>query len=369
MAEREIQIKQRRLAEYLERHGLGGVLLQQRANFAWITGGRDNHIANNTETGVAAILATPQQLVCIANAIEAPRMEREELARSGVEVVSFPWYDRKRAAAKVGEVIAGRKIAADVDPLGLGLPALPGDFVRLRWSLTPEEVERYREGGRRASVAMEMACRSIDFGDSEHEIAGTLDYHLRQAGLTPLVTLVASDDRIERYRHPIPTGKTVERYVMLVTCAEYRGLISCLTRFVSFGPVSEALQEKVRAIADVDAAINLSTRPGRTLGELFQVLQQAYANIGHENQWKHHHQGGPTGYANREAVATPDSPLVVLDNQAFAWNPSIVGIKSEDTVLCTGDGIEVLTASSEDWPVVIGRFEGRELVRADILVR
>lgn len=369
MADREIQTKQRRLAEFLDRHGLDGVLLQQRANFAWITGGRDNHIANNTEAGVAAILATAGERVCLANTIEAPRMEREELARSGVEVVSFPWYDRKRGAAKVAEVIAGRKVAADVDPLGLGLPPLPPDFVEMRWSLTEEEVERYREGGRRAARAVEQACRSIDFGDSEHEIAGTLDYYLHQAGLTPLVTLVASDERIEKFRHPIPTHRSVESYVMLVTCAEYRGLISCLTRFVSFGPVPEALRAKAQTIADIDAAINLSTRPGRTLAELFGVLQKAYADHGHENQWKMHHQGGPTGYANREAVATPDSALTVQSNQAFAWNPSIVGIKSEDTILCRDDGVELLTPASDDWPTIVGRSEAGELPRADILVR
>ena len=369
MADREIQTKQRRLAEFLDRHDLDGVLLQQRANFAWITGGRDNHIANNTEAGVVAILATADERVCLANNIEAPRMEREELVRAAVEVVSFPWYDRKRGAAKVAEVIAGRKVAADIDPLGLGLPHLPGDFVELRWSLTDEEVSRYREGARRASAAVEDACRSLDFGDSEHEVAGTLDYFIHRAGLTPLVTLVASDERIERFRHPIPTNKTVDRYVMLVTCAEYRGLISCLTRFVSFGPVGSELRSKVQTVADIDAAINLSTRPGRALGDLFHVLQKAYADHGQDGQWKLHHQGGPTGYANREAVATPDSTIVVRPDQAFAWNPSIVGIKSEDTVLCTDDGVEVLTAPSEDWPKVVGHFGEQELARADILVR
>ena len=256
-----------------------------------------------------------------------------------------------------------------MDTLGIGLPPLPAVFNELRWSLTDEEVTRYRDGGRRASRAMEAACRSIEFGDTEHEIAGTLDYHLHQSGCTPLVSLVAADERIERFRHPIPTRRTVERYVMLVTCAGSGGLISCLTRFVSFGPVSQELEHKLRLIANIDAAVNLSTRPGRMLGELFHVLQKAYADNGQADQWKLHHQGGPTGYANREALATPESTVAVRANQAFAWNPSIVGIKSEDTVLCTGEGVEVLTAHSEEWPTVVGKFEGKELPRADVLVR
>ena len=38
-------------------------------------------------------------------------------------------------------------------------------------------------------------------------------------------------------------------------------------------------------------------------------------------------------------------------------------------VLCTADGVEVLTAPSEEWPMVVGRFNGQELARPAILVR
>ena len=51
------------------------------------------------------------------------------------------------------------------------------------------------------------------------------------------------------------------------------------------------------------------------------------------------------------------------------WNPSVPGAKSEDTVLVTKEGIEVLTAPSDDWPKVSGRFGDQEMSRADILVR
>jgi hypothetical protein len=53
----EIDIKMRRLGEFLDRHKLDGVLLTLRSNFAWITAGRDNRIPNNSATGVASILA------------------------------------------------------------------------------------------------------------------------------------------------------------------------------------------------------------------------------------------------------------------------------------------------------------------------
>jgi len=68
---------------------------------------------------------------------------------------------------------------------------------------------------------MEEICNDISPGDTEHEIAGALDDYVRRTGSNPVVTLVAADERIMRFRHPIPTGKELERYAMLVTCAEF----------------------------------------------------------------------------------------------------------------------------------------------------
>ncbi len=366
---RERQVKQARLADWLDRHKLDGVMLWRRQNFAWVTCGRDNHIANNTPVGVACVVATRDgRRVCLANAIEAPRMRGEELAGTGIEVVSFPWHDGAAGTRAARDVKGGMKIATDSHDLGLGLPQVPHDFNELRWSLTDAEIERYRTGARAAADAMEAACRALRPGMTEHEVAGELDQRSHAAGSNPLVTLVAADDRVARFRHPIPTDHKISHHVMLVTCAERAGLISCLTRFVHFGPLPAELKRRHQAVANVDAAVNLATRPGRTLGEVFVELQRAYAGEGFADEWQLHHQGGSTGYAPREAVAGPGSAVTVRENQAFAWNPSITGTKSEDTVLITSQGIEVLTRPGEGFPTLAGKSPAGELPRADILV-
>lgn len=363
----EIRSKQQRLAEYLDRNELDGVLLQTRCNFAWITGGRDNHVADNNPVGAAAILATKDgQRVCVTMSNFAERMEREELAGTGIEVFDTPWYDRPAAAIKVIELMAGRRIATDADIYRMGLRPLPKGFSELRWSLTEQEIARYREGARLATEAMEAACRSLKYGTTEDEVAGVLDYQLRARGCGPVATLVGADDRVTRVRQPVPNGKPVEHYVMLVTCSEYKGLISNLTRFVAFRPMVE-LEDRLKALANIDATVNLSTRPGRTLGEMFKLIQRAYDDNGFPGEWQHHHQGGSTGYRTREKVAFADSPVVIQADQAFAWNPSIPGVKLEDTILCTDDGIEVLTAPSRDWPTILGEFNGNPLARPGIL--
>jgi Xaa-Pro dipeptidase len=367
--DREARYKLDRLAEFLDRRQLDGVLLLHRANFAWITNGRENHAADANPMLRAAILATADSRICLADSTEAPRMKQEVLAGVGIGVVSFPWYDPKASAIKLLEVIAGRRIAGDTDPFGLGLRPLPEDFATLRWALLPEEIARYREGASRASAAMEQACNELQFGATENEAAGVVNYHLRARGCWPLVTLVAADDRITKFGYAIPTDKRIDSQVMLAVRAEYCGLVCSLTRMVSFGPVSPDLAARQQALAHIDARVNLATRPGRSVGQVFRALQEAYADNGYPDQWKLLHQGGSAGYATRETPGTPLSPVIVRENQAFAWSPAVPGSVMEDTMLCTGDGVEVLTAPSKAWPKVVGRSENAELARADVLAR
>src|SRR5207248_703698 len=182
----EWQSKWRRLEEFLDRHALDGVLLTRRDNFAWITCGKDNHIANSTPMGVASILATRDgKRVCLANTIESPRVREQELAGSGIEMITFPWYDADAAMKTAHDLIGEQMIGTDGQSFGLPLSGLPEDFNRLRWSLTPDEIERYRDGGRRAADAMEAACRSLRPGMDEHEIAGVLDQQIHKAAMTP----------------------------------------------------------------------------------------------------------------------------------------------------------------------------------------
>ncbi len=371
----ELQSKQAHLNDFLDHHHLDGVLLGRRNNFAWITCGKDNRIANFSPVGVASILATRDSRICLTNSIEAPRFRTEELAGDGIDVIDWPWYNGSAARKVLKEIIAGRKIAADVNDVGefnhfgAGFSKLPDSFGELRWALTDAEIDRYRDGAHRTSVAMEAACRRLTHGINEHEVSGILDEEMHRNQLNPVVNLIASDERIEKYRHPIAVNKKVQRYVMLVICSEFAGLITSMTRFVSFSPLTEELRKKQQAVANVDATVNLSTRPGRTLGEMFQIIQKAYADQGYADQWKLHHQGGSAGYNGREAFAEPASPITVRENQAFAWNPSITGVKSEDTILVTPGGVEFLTSISKDWPTITATFNGQQIKRADILVK
>ena len=180
-------------------------------------------------------------------------------------------------------------------------------------------------------------------------MAASLAFECQKRNILPLVNLVAGDERIARYRHPLPTSNQIRRTMMVALTGRRHGLHGSLTRMVSFGPADSDLAARHRAVTAVDTRFNLESRAGVTLGAVVSKAIDQYAREGFPQEWELHHQGGLTGYAGREIFGIPASQYRLQHNQVLTWNPSITGTKSEDTILLSGNGPEVLTRSG-NWP-------------------
>jgi len=361
----EIAEKQRRVNEFLDKGGYDALLLARTDNFAWFACGGDCHVNTAQETGVGSLLIHRDRKTLITNNVERPRLLEEELAGQGFQEEISLWAKHALPLA-IQRLAPGQKIAADM-PLP-GVTDCSGEIALLRRALAPEEVARYRALGADVGAGIGEAATDIEPGLTEHEAAAALASHQFSRGILPIVVLVAADDRLLKYRHPIPTGNEIKRTVMLVVCGRRQGLIVSATRLMHFGPLPEDLRKKHDAVVRVDAAFNAHTRVGARIGDIFKAGLKAYADQGYPDEWKLHHQGGPTGYAPRDYRATADSDDLVQPNQAFAWNPSITGTKSEDTIIATADGPEIISASP-GFPTIEVKAAGLTLRRSAILER
>ncbi len=283
--------KERRLAAWCKERGVDGVWLKRRTNIAWLSDGADVHVDAASTTGVGSIVWTPRRKIVLTSNIEKPRLGDEEFG-DGWEIQPQDWWRTEK--------LPKGKLATD----------FPDDpFADLRASLTDLELTRVRELGLYTSIALEQILKGfLRPGHTEQEIAGALSGIFRGWGASTPVVLVAADDRIAKYRHPIPTARKIEKTVLVAVCPRRHGLI-------------------------------------------LEVGLQAYRETGFKDEWKLHHQGGPMGYEGRDYKATPTETRKVVAHQLVGWNPSITGTKSEDTILSTG---EVLTAARE-WPMVGAR--------------
>jgi Xaa-Pro aminopeptidase len=348
--------KTNRLDNYLAQSDCEVVWLARPSNFAWLTGA-SNVIDREAAVGVAAAGYDGSLRVLTSN-IEAPRFAEEEI--DGIPVESFRWHEDSLA-----ETVAERSdapIAADFDVPGAErVPA-----TELRTPLTDADIERYRALGTETATALEAVCRTIEPSDSERTVAARLRERLFTHGIDTPVVLVGGEERAPAYRHFPPTDTDISGYALVSVTAQRDGLHASATRTVALDPPGW-LEERHEAAMRVEAAALAATKrlaSEGTAGDVFREIQDAYAAVGHPNEWERHHQGGATGFAGREWKATPESTAAIGTPMAYAWNPTVEGAKSEDTVL-VGEDFEIPTTTGE-WPTRDIEVGGETLRRHDI---
>ncbi|MFB6183989.1 MAG: M24 family metallopeptidase [Haloarculaceae archaeon] len=333
-----------RLDALLDDRGLAAVWVARPNNFAWLTGG-DNVVDRDGGVGVAAAGYDGETVTVITDDVEGPRLREEELP-DDVAVETFAWHETSLSAAVANA--SPRPAAADVDVPGFESLACS----TIRQPLTDAQCERYRRLGTETAAVVESVCRDCTASDTERETAATLRARLTERGIDSPVALVGGSDRARKYRHYTPSDAELGRYALVSVTARRDGLYASCTRTVAFD-APDWLADRHAAAARVEAsALSATRRVGRdggTAGDVFGAIRRAYDAVGWDGEWRNHHQGGAAGYAGREWIATPSSDAPVRLPMGYAWNPTVEGTKSEDTVLVTANDFEVLTATGE-WP-------------------
>ncbi len=364
----EVQYKHDLIKKVLDAHQSDVMWVLKTRNIAWLTAGADASIPLDTEFGIYSLLYTRDARYVVTQNIEYPRLrDEEELESLGFEFKVYDWYGETPERIHGFLYSVDPQNAADGRKVMITDAAAEADLFPLRSVLLPEEQARFRTLCQDAAAALEWAVSAARPGESEWKIAARLDQACRERGGVAIVNLVATDERISRFRHPLVTNATFDHTLMMVVCMRREGLIAAATRFSHVGAVSAELAEKVRRVSMVDAAAMIASKPGRRLNEVFADIQAAYAAQSEPRQWQLHHQGGLIGYNSREQIATPLTDTVICAGHAFAWNPSIVGYKSEDTILVNDSGFEILTMSGGNFPTLTVEVNGQRVIRPAIL--
>ncbi len=334
----------------LEAEKLDAVLMNGRHNFAWLTGGSSNAIDISRDGGAAGIMVVRDgRRFLLANNIEQERFLNEVLSAKVFEPLEMRWQDEKASAEAVVDLArsvlpAGASIASDL-PIAPSVRLVEPLISRCRYQLTNEEIVRFGRLGQDAGKALGKVASEIVPGESEQDIAQKVRIRLSELGVAAVVTLVGADERIEKYRHPVPTSNVWRNTLLIAVCARRNGLIVSLTRIVCAVKVSSELKRRTEAAAVVNASLYAATEPGTSAASLYRAAANAYAAQGFADEIDKHHQGGACGYRTRDWTAHPANNETVKLNQAFAWNPSITGTKVEETGIIGKSGFETVTGT------------------------
>ncbi len=369
---------------FLLDHQYDGILLSRTDNFAMATAGKRNYVSLCSDMGASSLFVTSAGDACfIGNNIEEIRVIAEELRPYGCEIRRFMWFQDSAAALAEREFTG--TLVSDDGSLGKNVNA---QMAYIRSLLTINELEKYRHLGKLAAETVTAAVEGAEAGMAEADIAALLIGEGAKRRCQVPIALIAADRRITKFRHPLPTTAPllpdkmrevlVRGYVMIILSLLREGLVASVTRFKRVGELPDRIPSAYARICGVDTLLHEATEPGKTLGDVFSQCEQAYTAMRFSaTEWHNHHQGGTTGYAGRTCKASPQESFPILDTrwekkvrditgidavfgQAFAWNPSAPGVKSEDTFLLMPDGAkEIITRTPAlprvDLTAVLGR--------------
>ncbi|MCL6599952.1 MAG: M24 family metallopeptidase [Alicyclobacillus macrosporangiidus] len=360
--EQEFQTKLDRVRRFCVDNDFDAIVIASVPNFRWLTSGVISTVSRNSKIGDVTLYITMSKVYLLTNCIECPRLMERDMPGIQVDYVVFPWY---RSFKSELDTLPGTRVASDI-PLP-HCSYISDEIRQLRYPMTDWEQERYITLGRDAASVVEDVAKVLHPGMTTREISKQIDCALIENDMFPIVSLVGADDFQLRYRHPIPDSTALHKTAMVVVCAERDGLVVALTRTVHFGPLTTTQKQMHRDVQWIHTAILTATRPGRHTQEIFRAIEDAYRRAGYPEEWKNHHQGGGIGYESRDFILGPDVNEFVHLYQAFAWNPSIPGYKSEDTFLLTQEGPVCVTDSKSNWPRTRAREGDCVVTQADIL--
>ncbi|MFB6107034.1 MAG: M24 family metallopeptidase [Halobacteriaceae archaeon] len=339
-------MREDRLDALLEEHDVDAAWFVRPRNFAWITG-RRNDVDEGAPLGAAAVGYDGDGLVVVADAADADRFREEVTPDARVE--SFAWHETTLPAAVAAA--SPSDAVADVDVPGLGTV----DPAPYRRHLSDADADRYRELGRTVAAGVERICTELQPTDTERDVADGVRMALAAADVRAPQVLVGGADRAARYPRPTPTDAKLGSWARVSVTGERHGLHVSLTRTVAFADEDHPtdLADRLTAAATVEVtalgATQVLASLDRSAADLLPAIRAACEGVDHRDAWRTLPPGGATGFAPREWQVTPDEDAPVRTPLAYAYNPTVRGLRSEDTYLVGDDAVELLTATG-DWP-------------------
>ena len=329
------------IRDLMKAKGLDAFVLRRNPNLAWAIAGRA-HVPTTIDMACFDLIITQDSATAVTNVVEAPRLITEELP-SEVTVNAINWSEGRDPQLPTGPKVGCDQPGADRIDLGV-------EVEMMRASLIDSDVQRFKEICVDAAVALGNAMKQVESTDREIDVAGLITHSLWQADLEIAFLGVAGEDRVHKFRHPLPTDAVVGNRVSASICAKRKGLIASVTRIVTFGPVTDHMVSDYTSIFKVEAALLDATVVGQPFSDPINAAIAAYPANGFDaDEWTKHHQGGPTGFLPRDWPANQGSARLIANNQPIAWNPTGKGWKAEDTILATDSGVKLLS-NDPDWP-------------------
>lgn len=363
----DVRTREERVREFLEREGLDVLVLGRQDNFAWITAGGDNRVVTTSEMGAGFVGIGQDHKWLVSHYMDGRRLIEEQAPDQDYELVTLYWHEGS-PEDKIAELTRGMRVGADF-PLP-GARQYSSEIVDLHYPFTDLDIKRLRWVGKKSDEIITRIAKDLRPGMTEQEIAARLMYEYTLEGVTLDALMVGVDDRIKRYRHPIPADNVLRRYAFLHPAGRRWGVHANLTRLVHFGPLPQDIQDAFNAVTTVAAHVATMLAPGVRFADILAEQVRLYAELGYGEEWNYHFLGGISGYTLVDPARCLNPEARVAERQSYGYFITITGAKFEELMLLTEDGVELASLPpGTEWPTRVVQTPNGDFVVPEILIR
>ena len=229
----------------------------------------------------------------------------------------------------------------------------------LRSRKDPDELDALRRAGAAADATFDAICRMGLAGRTERAVADDLARLLVEHGHDSVdFTIVASGPNGASPHHE-PGSRLIARGdpVVLDFGGSVEGYFSDTTRTVVVGDAPDGLEDVFALVHEAQGAGVETVRPGVPIQEVDRAARAVIAAGGFGDRFIHRTGHGIGREVHEPPYAVEGDETVLEPGMTFSVEPGIYlegrfGVRIEDIVAVTGDGVERLNRSSRDLRVV-----------------
>lgn len=343
--------------------GVDAIAIVPGANMVYFTG---LHL-HLSERPIIALFTPDGGLSFIIPELEVPQIN----ARPDLDAQLFPWSDTQGYQAAFADAVAALGLAGGTlgvdgmtmrvtewlalqDAAGtLAVRTIERDLTGIRARKMPDEIALMREAIRRSEQALNNLLAWVQPGYTEREIARRLDEELMAQGCEGLAfgTLVQTGPN-----SALPHGHVTDRALQAddFLLIDYGGKVgeypADITRTFCLGTPSAEMQRIYDTVLAANQAAQAIAGPGVPMGEVDKAARDVITAAGY-GEYFIHRTGHGLGLDTHEpipqiatGVSDPLEPGMVFTIEPGIYVPGLGGVRIEDNVVVTEDGIDVLTS-------------------------